>query len=167
MVALYEHFFGVRIPFCEALLLLGWLLTAGLIVGWIAWMYNPLRPGAFKLYIGLYCVNLGGFLFRLLPHAERASTKPVAAASLWAVQWIFGELLVTWVLCLLCALLSLPLSELCKYGINKSDQPGKERAARATAAFRTGRFAFAVPAILFVIATCALWAGVVVYGSIS
>jgi hypothetical protein len=165
LVFLYDWIFRSGIPFCEALLLLVWLLTAGLVVGWIAFKYDPLRPGVFKLYIGLYLVNLFGFLFRLLPHAVTAGHNPVATASLWAVQWIFGELLVSWVLCLLFAILSWPLSEFCKHGINKGDQSGKERAARATAAFRTGRFAFAVPAILFVIATCALWSGVVVYGS--
>jgi hypothetical protein len=165
LVIIYEQVFRIRVPFCEALLVLGWLLTAGLIVGWIAWKYNPLRPGVFYLYIGLYLINLFGFLFRLLPHAAKASVHPVSTASLWAVQWIFGELLVSWVLCLLCAFLSWPLSELCKHGISKKDQSGKERSARATSAFRTGRFAFAVPAILFVIASCALWSGVVVYGS--
>jgi hypothetical protein len=165
LVFLYNRIFRPGIPFCEALLLLVWLLTAGLAIGWIAFKYDALRPGVFKLYIGLYIVNLFGFIFCLVPHAVRASHNPVATASLWAVQWIFGELLVSWVLCLQCAILSWPLSEFCKNGINKGVQSGKERAARATAAFRTGRFAFAVPAILFVIVTCALWSGVVVYGS--
>lgn len=168
LACLYNRIFRVGIPCFETLLLLGWLLAAGLILGWIAWKYDPLRPGAFKLSIGLYVVNHFWFLFYLLPHAAGTTgvgQNQVAAASLWAVQWIFGELLLTWILCLLCALFSWPLSELCKHGINQDDDLGKDRAARATAAFRTSRFAFALPAILFVIATCALWAGVVVYGA--
>lgn len=168
VACLYNRIFRVGIPFFETLLLLGWLLSAGLILGWIAWNYDPLRPGAFKLSIGLYVVNLFWFLFYLLPNAAGTTDvgqNQVATASLWAVQWIFGELLLTWILCLLCALFSWPLSEFCKHGINQGDDLGKDRAARANAAFRTGRFAFALPAILFLIATCALWAGVVVYGS--
>lgn len=161
---LYNHVICVGIPFFETLLLLTWLLAAGLILGWIAWKYDPLRPGALKLAIALYIVNLFWYLFYLLPLAG-GSRDQVATASLWAVQWIFGELLITWILCLLCALLSWPLSELCKNGINRDDQLGKNRLARATAAFRTGRFAFAVPALLFVIITCALWSGVLVTGS--
>jgi hypothetical protein len=164
LACLYNRVMRAGIPFFETLLLLSWLLAAGLILAWIAWKYDPLRPGALKLAIALYVINLLWFLFYLLPHAVRApevGQNQVATASLWAVQWIFGELLLTWILCLLCALLSWPLSAFCKHGI-KNDEPRK---ARSIAAFRTGRFAFAVPAILFVIATCALWSGVVVYGS--
>jgi hypothetical protein len=164
LACLYRCFLnaGSTISISGTLLLLSWLLAAGLILAWVAWKYDPLRPGVLKLTLALYLVNLLWFLFYLLPHAVRATDQnQVGTASLWAVQWIFGELLLTWILCLLCALFSWPLSAFCKQGI-KNDEPRK---ARAIAAFRTGRFAFAVPAILFVIATCALWSGVVVYGS--
>jgi hypothetical protein len=166
--------YNCRLHFClsfyETLLLLGWLLAAGFLVGWIGWKFNPLRPGVFALSIFLYAVNLYGFLFCLLPHAARVSGaghNQVATASLWAVQWIFGELLLSWVFCLLFAFLSWPLSLVCiwwmKNDTGKND--AASRKARAKAAFRTGRFAFAVPAILFSIVTCTLWSGVVVYGS--
>jgi hypothetical protein len=164
----YNSIFHLRIQFSEMLLLLGWLLAAGLIHGWIAWKYNPLRPGALPLAIALYLANLLWFLFYLLPHAASAQhvgQNQIATASFWAVQWIFAELVVAWTVCLLCALLSWPLSAFCKHAIDRADQRGKDRFARATAAFRTGRFAFAVPAVLFLIATCALWSGLVVYGS--
>jgi hypothetical protein len=161
---LYNCIFHLGLPFFETLLLLTWLLTAGLVLAWIAMKFNPLRPGAFPLAIALYVVNLSLFLFYLLPDAARlpvVAQNPVATASLWAVQWIFGELLLFLVLCLLCAFIGWPLSAFCVYGIKKD----KSRKARAIAAFRTGRFAFAVPAILFVIVTCTLWSTVVVYGS--
>jgi hypothetical protein len=159
VACLYKQVCHLEIPFFETLLLVTWLLAAGLILAWIAWKYDPLRPGAFKLSIALYVVNLFWFLFYLLPNA--AGHDQVATASLWAVQWMFGELLLSWIFCLLSALLHWPLSVFCIHGIKKDSA----RKARAKAAFRTGRFAFAVPAILFVIVTCALWSGVVVYGS--
>jgi hypothetical protein len=161
---LYNCIFQLELPFFETLLLLSWLLAAGLILGWIAIKYNPLRPGALFLSIVLYVADVLLFLFYLLPHAANTTDigqNQVAAASLWAVQWIFGELLLSWTLCLICALLSWPLSAFCVHGI-KND---KSRKSRAVAAFRTRRFAFAVPTRLFVIVTCALWSGVVVYGS--
>ena len=160
---LYNCIFHLELPFFEVLLLLTWLLAAGLILGWIATKFDPLRPGAFPLAIALYVANLFLFLFYLLPAANvpDAGQNSVATASLWAVQWIFGELLVYWVLCLLCAFIGWPLSTFCIYGIKKDDS----RKARAIAAFRTGRFAFAIPAVLFVIVTCTLWSAVVVYGS--
>src|SRR6266853_924100 len=165
LACLYDCIFRVKLSFWETLLLLSWLLAAGLILAWIANIFDPLRPGAFWLAIALYLFNLFFFLFYLLPHAARApgvGENQVATASLWAVQWIFGELSLSWILCLISGLLSWPLGVLCILGIEKRDTARK---ARAIAAFRTGRFAFAVPAILFMIVTCALWSGAVVYGS--
>ncbi|MGA9475812.1 MAG: hypothetical protein WBV36_25330, partial [Terriglobales bacterium] len=133
LACLYNCVGRTEIPFFETLLLLSWLLAAGLILAWIGWKYDPLRPGALKLAITLYVVNLAWFLSYLLPHACRARAvgqNQIAAASLWAVQWIFGELLLTWVLCLLCAFLSWPLSAFCKYGI-KNDEPRRARAIAA------------------------------------
>jgi hypothetical protein len=159
----YNRIFDLQLSFWETLLVFGWLLAAGLVIAWIGKKFDPLRPGAFWVAVILYAANVSLFLFYLLPdaHARGAGESELATAALWAVQWIFGELLLSWIFCLLCALISWPLSALCVLGTRK-DLPRK---ARAIAAFRTGRFAFAVPAILFVIVTCILWSGVVVYGS--
>lgn len=160
---LYDRAFQVNIGFAETLLLLGWLICAGIVIAFIGKKFDPLRPGAFFLSIALFVFNVLLFLLKLLPKASLLGDghNQVATASLWAVQWIFGELLVSWIICLLCAFISWPVSLVCVHGI-KNDNPRK---ARAIAAFRTGRFAFSIPAILFVIVTCALWSGVVVYGS--
>ena len=160
LACLYSHL--PRLAFSEALLVLCWLVAAALVLAWIANIFEPLRPGVFLVTIVLYAANVLFFLGYLLPEASKVDNRPIATASLWAVQWIFAELSVCWILCLLFALVSWPLGALCILGIDKSDTPRK---ARARAAFRTGRFAFAVPAVLFMIVTCALWSGVVVYGS--
>jgi hypothetical protein len=161
----YNSAFHPAVSFSETLLMLGWLTIAGVMLGWIAQMFNQLRPGAFALSIVLFAVNAAWFLFYLLP---RAHTQ-FAVASLWAVQWVFGELLLSWILCLLCAFFTAPLAIFCTQTVRpqegETQERAKERAARAIAAFRTGRFAFSIPAILFVIVTCALWSGIVAYGS--
>jgi hypothetical protein len=180
-----------RMEFWEALLLFSWLLAAGAVLVWIAWKFQPLRPGVLPLTIVLYALSLVLFLGCLLPKAawilpEGSDAVPLAA--FWAVQWIFAALSVAWLLCLFFALLSWPLGVFCIRGIRSEEAAAKRDAAlkqekqaqdeakakvvalgtrrsRAAAAFRTGRFAFAVPAILFMIVTTALWSGVVVYGS--
>jgi hypothetical protein len=168
----YKRAFANHLDTSQIVLLLSWLLAAGVLHAWIGKLFDPLRPGAFALAIALYIVNAALYLFYLLPLAA-GERSPLATASLWMLQSIFGELWLAWVLCLLFAFASWLLSAFCKLGI-ESGQAKKEeheakkdrcRKARAIAAFRTGRFAFAVPALLFVIVTCALWSGVVAGGS--
>lgn len=165
MACLYTFFYDLGVSFFQTLLLISWLTLAGVLLGWIAWQFNELRPGAFWLAIALYAGNAGWFVLYLLPHAN----NQFATAALWDVQWIFGELLLSWIICLLCALFTRPLGIFCTRTVRtqRHEPPAwaNERRARAIAAFRTGRFAFAIPAILFVIVTCTLWSGVVTYGS--
>ncbi len=171
LACIYNCFFHPGVSLSQTLLLITWLTFAGVLLGWLAWTFNQLRPGAFALSIVLYAGNAGWFLFYLLPRAY----GQFATASLWAVQWTFGELLLSWVLCLLCALLTAPLAIFCTQTVRPrpekdetvetAEDRAKERRARAIAAFRTGRFAFSIPVILFVVVTCVLWSGVVVYGS--
>ena len=167
----YNCFFHPGVYLSQTLLLISWLTIAGVLLGWVAWKFNQLRPGAFALSMVLYAGNAGWFLLYLLPRAH----SQFAMASLWAVQWIFGELLLSWILCLLCALFTRPLAIFCTRTVRPrpqkddtaemAEERAKERRARAVAAFRTGRFAFSIPAILFVVVTCVLWSGIVVYGS--
>jgi hypothetical protein len=171
LACLYNSIYRLNIDFYQTLLLLSWLSIAGVVLGWIAWTFNQLRPGAFWLAVVLYVGNCSLFLLRLLPRAcllQFTGTNQFAAASLWSVQWTFGELLLSWIICLLCALITWPLSIFCTRTIKaQADESGANaagRKARAIAAFRTGRFAFSIPAILFVIVTCVLWSGVVSYG---
>jgi hypothetical protein len=162
---LYNSLFHLTVWHSQTLLLFSWLTIAGVLLGWIAAQFEQLRPGAFWLAIVLYVGNTLWFLLYLLPHAK----NQFATAALWAVQWIFGELLLSWIICLFCEFLTRPLGVYCARTIRAgSEEPAswaEARRARAIAAFRTGRFAFAIPAILFVIVTCTLWSGVVTYGS--
>jgi hypothetical protein len=162
---LYNYFFGLISSVYSTLLLFEWLIVAGVVMAYVAKKFDQLRPGAFFLSVLLYLANVSLFFFYLLPCAARLQS-PFATTSLWAIRWIFAELVFSWIVCLGSAFISWPLSAWCVSGI-KHDRPeeARPRKARSIAAFRTGRFAFAVPAILFVIATCALWSGVLVLGS--
>ena len=129
----YNRVFNLQINFTEALLLLGWLLAAGLVLGLLGKKFDPLRPGAFWVAVILYIANAGFFLVYLLPdaHNRGAGDHELATASLWAVQWIFGELVLSWLSCLLCAFISWPLSAACVRRIRDS-----KRKARAIPAFQ-------------------------------
>jgi hypothetical protein len=163
--AAWLYHWGFGLFFGQTLLLFCWLVAAGLVLVWIAKKYVPLRPGVVGLTMVLYACNALFFLFYLVPQATSAvpdSRYQLPTASLWAVQWLFGELSICWILCLLSSLISWLLGAFCIRGINKKDSGRK---ARAMAAFRTGRFAFALPAVLFILITTAFWSGAVVYGT--
>ena len=190
LACLYNGALHHKLPLWEPLLLLSWLLSAGFLLAWIASKFEELRPGVFALTVALYIFSLFLFLGYLLPDAIAVldnGWNAVPTASFWAVQWIFGALSLAWFFCLLSALISWPLGMLCLRGIRREEATTHQKAAdkteaerndanrkadaiaarraRAVAAFRTGRFAFAMPAILFMIVTTAFWAGIVVYGS--
>jgi len=141
----------------ENLLIVSWLIAWGGALGYVAWKFNSMRPGAFWLGIALYSLNVFILLCLLLPHA---GSNQAATAALRGLQLIFGELLLCWVVCLAAAFVAWPVSAFCKLRIE-----GRERKARAAAAIRTGRFAFTVPAALFLTVTSVFWSAIVVYGS--
>jgi hypothetical protein len=149
---LYTRFLGWPDFFWKAFLVLSWLIVAGAVLATVAKIYSSMRPGAFELGIFLYVVNALIFLFILLPRAGMS----VSSAAFWEIQLIFGELAIAWVICLLCAMISWPLGSFC-FRTSKETPAGSNGRARAISALRTGRLAFAVPAMLFLIVTCALW----------
>lgn len=202
LACLYRCFAAKGLPLWETLLVFCWLLFAGFALGWIAYKFNALRPGAFLLTLLLYGLSLLLFLGYLLPHAagqQGQRSDVIGTAALWAVQWIFAALSLAWFSCLLAALISWFAGISCLRGVRQDESTAEseaakakkeaegaphnlnaaqalqkalgkvsdiqDRKARAIAAFRTGRFAFAVPTVLFLVVTTALWAGVIVSGS--
>ncbi|MGA2420938.1 MAG: hypothetical protein ABSG69_12705, partial [Candidatus Acidiferrum sp.] len=160
VLALLAHVTSFTHLAAMRLVLLGWLILVGAVVLWISLQYAEMRPGAGWVGGGLYVINAGFFAayFVLLPAGNPA---PAAAAALASVRFMFGELTVCWVLCLVTAFLAWALSKLCLASVAKDSS----QRCRARSALRTGRFAFAIPASLFLVVTIAIWSGVVEYGS--
>ncbi len=157
---LLQKYFYLSLPFSDVLLLLTWLAFAGLGVMVIAWLFDSVRPGAFWLAAILYTLNAVLLLF-LVGGALKISQGGIALGVLWTMQSIFGELSVCWIVCLASAAASTILGERCIRAL----PPGGSRAARARAALRTGRLAFALPASLFLVVTMALWSGILIYST--
>jgi hypothetical protein len=151
----------------KVLLLMCWLIIAGAGIAWIAKQFSAMRPGAFGLGVVLYILNSLKFLLVFLPLAIKKTEAATAftaftasTASVWMLQWIFAQLAVCWGVCLVCAFLAWPLGAIC---IRKIKDHSQE--ARAIAAFRTGRFAFALSAMFFLIVTCGLWSSATYFAS--
>jgi len=141
------------------LVLLNWLILAGIAIYFIARKFNEVRTGSSKIAIPLYVVNVIVFLF-FLHRASGAVSNEAATAAFLTVQFVFGELSLCWVVCLLSALLSWPVSVACIASVTVPEEK-----CRAKAAHRTGRFAFAISASSFLITAMVLWSGVAHYTS--
>jgi hypothetical protein len=146
---------------CEKwLVVLNWLILAGLAIYFIARKFAEVRSGSLWVAIPLYVVNAGFFLLLFLRRASAAPQNEAATAAFLAIQLVFGELALCWVVGLVSALLSLPFSALCVAAAK--DQVRK---CRARAAHRTARFTFAVSASFFLITAMILWSGLAHYTS--
>jgi hypothetical protein len=142
------------------LLLLSWLVLAGVVIFLISRKFAEMRPGADWVAGVSYVINAAFFIGYFVRVAERGPA-PAATAALTTVRVVFGELALCWLLCLVAALAAWLLGSLCVSQARRNTA----RQSRARAALRTGRFAFAIPASLFLVVTLALWSGVVEYGS--
>jgi hypothetical protein len=90
------------------------------------------------------------------PASEGDAATRVAQATVWTVQWAVAAVRVSWIFFFIFAFAALVLGTLAWRSIPRTS-PGPR--ARARAAVRTTRFALALPAILFVLVTTLLWAG--------
>src|SRR5271154_3295232 len=148
------------VPPEKFLVILTWLLLAGVAVFRIAKKFSEMRPGAFLVGGALYVVNAAFYLFWFLPESASAVGHQAATAAFFVIQLVFGEMAFCWLICLTSELVSWPVGELC-IAMTKS----QERKCRARAAHRTGRFAFSLSASLFLVATLASWTGIASYAS--
>lgn len=142
------------------LVLLAWLVVAGIAVLKIAQKFSEMRPGAGWVGGLLYLLNVMLFLLLFLRRAAAPDEPQAATAAFLTIQVVFGELAFCWVTCLLAEFFSWPLSELCTALANEP-----ARKCRARAAHRTGRFTFAISASFFLIVTLAIWSGIANYAS--
>jgi hypothetical protein len=146
---------------CEKwLVVLNWLILAGMAIYFIAKKFADVRTGANKVAIPLYLLNVAFFLFMFLPRASGAVKNEAATAALLAIQFVFAELLLCWGVSLVLALISWFVSTACIEAA-----VDKEKKCRARAAHRTGRFSFAISASFFLITTLVLWSGIAQYTS--
>jgi hypothetical protein len=159
-LALLSHVPSLCLTSATRLVLLCWLILAGAVVFLISRQYAAMRPGADWVGGILYVINAGFFIAYFVWRAAGKSA-PAATTALASVRFMFGELTVCWVLCLVTAFFAWIVSLKCIAGAKKNSK----HQCRARSAFRTGRFAFAIPASLFLVVTIAIWSGVIEYGS--
>lgn len=145
--------------FHTRVVVLTWLVLAGIGVGLIGYQFSKMRPGACLVACVTYFGNAGFFLwyFFRFSHGNSGFAAPAVFVT---TRLLFGEMALCWLLCLFSAMVFWLLGLFCK-----ATTVDEDRKCRARSALRTGRLAFAIPASLFLVVTLALWSGIVSYGS--
>ena len=139
-------------------LALGWWIVAYLIVGWIFSAYDVVRSGAKESgALGMVLVA-GGFIACFFCAQSSGYPSPYSAAAFMMIQYVFLGLRLFWAFLIFLALLAFLLEFVCVVSAKS-----REEKARARAAFRTGRFALAVPAVLLILLSIFAWSGVFHY----
>jgi hypothetical protein len=143
-----------------AILTAEWWLIGAAVVTYIFKKYAEVRPGAILVGSIEMLLVAAGFIACLI-YRGNAAPVDLRTASFWMIQYIFLAVRIAWMLFMALMIVSALSEAVCRLRLRrvpaKDDGPGK--LARARAALRTGRFAVAVPATLFLILTNFLWSG--------
>jgi hypothetical protein len=141
-----------------AILTAEWWFVGAAVVIYIFKKYAEVRPGAILTgSIELLLVS-AGFIACLI-HRGHVAPFDLRTASFWMIQYIFLAVRIAWMLFIALMVISALSEGVCRLRLrfSRGVDPGKR--ARARAALRTGRFAVAVPATLFLLLTNFLWSG--------
>ncbi|HYM74898.1 MAG TPA: hypothetical protein VE377_02880 [Candidatus Dormibacteraeota bacterium] len=142
-----------------------WILVGSTLVLYVLGKYEGVRKGVKAVGLVFYAIATTAFAYYIyaakahpgVADPTKGMPSPfVPRGTLWTAIWIFAALRLSWILLFVLALLALGLGSLAWRSISK-EEPAKR--ARARAAVRTSRFALALPAILFLLITTVLWAG--------
>lgn len=159
---LYQHLFGgSEVASLTVLALAWWAVALAIVYFFIFKNYDEVRAGAKEF--GLVCIALVvlGFAGCLWVGAVKYPGQIMeiySAAGFLMLQYIFLVLRGLWIALLLLAIFSWVMEFVC---IRITSRP--EERARARAAFRTGRFALAVPTVLLLLLTMFSWSGAFYY----
>jgi hypothetical protein len=138
-----------------------WVLALAIVYFFIFKNYDEVRAGAKEF--GLVCIAavVLGFVGCLWFAAVKYPGKIMeiySAAGFLLLQYMFLVLRGLWIALLVLAIFSWIMEFIC---IRNTSHP--EQKARARAAFRTGRFALAVPTVLLLLLTMFIWSGAFYY----
>lgn len=146
-----------------------WLLPGVGLFTWILSYYESFRKGSRVTGIVLFLAAFLCFIVELhlapenLPHGSDVPLGHmiVSLAAFWTSKALLGWLRFCWFLIITLAFVALILGSIAWRSI-KNDPP---RRARARAAVRTSRFAFALPCVSFCLITLAVWASLIHFSS--
>ena len=141
-----------------------WWLVAFAICSFIFAKYDQVRAGAKRVGQWMLAIVAGGFIGSLIYALKVAPTHAYDAAAFVMVQYIFLALRVLWFSLVGLAVFGWMVELRCLRSVAaSSDNQRSGKRARAKAAFRTGRFALAVPTLLLLLLTMFFWNGVFHY----
>ena len=142
-----------------AILTAEWWLLGVAVVIYIFKKYAEVRPGASLIGSIELLLVAAGFV-ACLCYRGHAAPVDLRTASFWMIQYIFLAVRIAWMLFIALMVISALSEGVCRLRLRLSKDADPGKIARARAAFRTGRFAVAVPATLFLILANFLWSGI-------
>jgi hypothetical protein len=143
----------------SAILTAEWWLGAAVVVLYVFKKYQEVRPGAF-LTGGIELLFVAGGFVACLVYRRSVTPLDLRTASFWMIQYIFLAVRMAWMLFIALMVICALIEGFCRLRlrVSRTVDPGKR--SRARAALRTGRFAIALPATLFLLLTIFLWSGI-------
>jgi hypothetical protein len=143
----------------SAILTAEWWLVAGAVVLYVFKQYEAVRPGATLTGVTELVFVAVGFIACLV-YMGSVTPLGLRTASFWMIQYIFLALRIAWMLFIALMIVAALIEGLCRLRLRFSKTSDAGKKARARAALRTGRFAVALPATLFLLLTNFLWSGI-------
>ncbi|HEX2331244.1 MAG TPA: hypothetical protein VHN74_21145 [Candidatus Angelobacter sp.] len=162
---------AVRKDLADAILSVAWWIGAFGVCYYIFSSYDQVRAGAKESGVISTLVVAAGFVACLVYNRHIVAGPPISglpqeshaalvynAAAFMMLQYVFLLLRFLWAALVLLAVFSYAMEFVCLRMTKAADER-----ARARAAFRTGRFALAMPTLLLLLVTMFAWSGVFYY----
>jgi hypothetical protein len=142
-----------------AILTAEWWLGAALVVLYVFKKYQEVRPGAI-LTGGIELLLVAGGFIACLACRGGAAALDLRTAAFWMIQYIFLAVRIAWMLFIALMVICALIEGICRLRLRLARIPDPGKKSRARAALRTGRFAVALPASLFLLLAIFLWSGI-------
>ncbi len=143
----------------SAILTAEWWLGAAVVVLYVFKKYEEVRPGAI-LTGGIELILVAGGVIACLVYRGSVTPLDLRTASFWMIQYIFLAVRMAWMLFITLMVICALIEGICRLRLRLSTPADQGKRSRARTALRTGRFAVALPAALFLLLTIFLWSGI-------
>ena len=135
-----------------------WLFLGVPLLFYVLHNYEDVRKGVevtgWLVYGVCFLIFIGYLPLASAKWAPEAALWQVPQATFWTAEWLIASLRASWMLLIIFAFLALLLGTVACWR-----QKDTAKRARVRAAVRTGQFALALPALLFLLITSMIWAG--------
>jgi len=135
-----------------------WLFLGVPLLFYLLHNYEDVRKGVeitgWVVYAACFLIFVGYLASAAARQAPDGALWQVPQATFWTAEWMIASIRASWMLLIVFAFLALVLGT-----VACLRQKDRAKRARVRAAVRTSQFALALPALLFLLITSMMWAG--------